>query len=58
MPETQNIDITKSNFATPLQIREDLSTTVVDRRTIQHVGKRNPFHPDPVYRPPPKPVKH
>ena len=30
---------------------------MIDRRTVQDVGREIPIYPDPVYRPPPKPVK-
>ena len=33
------------------------STEVINRRTMQKISKDIPFYPDPVYRPPPKPVK-
>ena len=30
---------------------------MIDGRTIKNVGREIPIYPDPVYRPPPKPVK-
>ena len=29
---------------------------MIDRKTIQDIGREIPIYPDPVYRPPPKPV--
>ena len=46
------------NFAIPhIQSRDDSDTQRVGRRAIHDVGREIPIYPDPVYRPPPKPVK-
>ena len=60
MPKDSNAQNTMTkvpNFATPVQSRCDSSTKVIDRKIIQDTSKGIPSYPDPVYRPPPKPVK-
>ena len=61
LPNTSNIQdiaIPIQNFATPqVKPRGDTSTKIIDRKTIQDVGREIPIYPDPVYQPPPKPVK-
>ena len=57
IPRTQNIVTSIPSFITPVQSRGDSYSKVIDRQMIQNVGKEIPFYPDPVYRPPPKPVK-
>ena len=44
---------------TILQVKPkgDMSTKMIDRKTMLDVGKEIPIYPDPVYRPTPKPVK-
>ena len=46
-----------SNFTTPVQSESDSSAKVIDRKIVQDTSKKIPFYPDPVYRPPPKPIK-
>ena len=58
VPKTQKEVITIPSFTTPVQSIGNSNTTMIDRRMMQHVSKDTPFYPDPVYRPPPKPVKH
>ena len=41
----------------PIQTRDESSTKMIDRKTIQDIAKEIPIYTDPVYRPPPKPVK-
>ena len=41
----------------PLQLKGDSGTKMTDRKKIQDVAREIPIYPDPVYRPPPKPVK-
>ena len=54
MPNT----LTKApNFTTPVQLKHDSSTKMIDRKIIQDTNKEIPFYPDPVYRSPPKPVR-
>ena len=36
---------------------DDLSSRMVKRKSIQDVSREIPIHPDPTYRPPPKPIK-
>ena len=45
------------NFTTPVQSISNSSTEMINRRMMQKISKDIPFYPDPVYRPPPKPVK-
>ena len=45
------------NFATPLKSISNPSTEAIKRRTMQKISKDIPFYPDPVYQPPPKPIK-
>ena len=61
LPNTSNIQdiaVPIPYFAT-LQVKpkDDTSTKIIDRKTIQDVGREILIYPDPVYRPPPKPVK-
>ena len=44
-------------FAATVQSISSSSIEVINRRTMQKISKDIPFYPDPVYRPPPKPVK-
>ena len=56
--EIQDIAIPIPNFAIQqLKWKGHMSTKIIDRKTIQHVGREIPIYPDSVYRPPPKPVK-
>ena len=58
IPKTQDKVMTIPNFAIPpLQSKGDSGTKMIDRKTIQDVAREIPVYPDPVYRPPPKPVK-
>ena len=61
MPETSRIKgkvIPIPNFAIPpLKSRDDSDTHRVERMTIQDESREIPIYPDPVYRPPSKPVK-
>ena len=41
----------------PMQSNGNLSTNVIDRKTIQDIAREIPIYPDPVYTPPPKPEK-
>ena len=54
----QDIAILTANYAIPyVKSKGDTSTKMIDRRTIQDVGRRIPIYPDPVHRLCPKPVK-
>ena len=57
IPRAQNIVRTIPNFTTPVQLRCDSCSKVIDTQMIQNVNTEIPFYPDPTYRPPPKPVK-
>ena len=60
MPEDSDVQNTMTkapNFATPVQSKGDSSAKVIDRKIMQDTSKEITFYPDPVYRPPPKPVK-
>ena len=58
IPKTQDKVMTISNFAIPpMQSKGNSGTKMIDRKTIQDVAREIPIYPDPVYRPPPKPVK-
>ena len=58
MLEAQDKIMTIPNFAIPsLQPKADSSAKLIDRKTIQDIATEIPICPDPVYRPPPKPVK-
>ena len=51
--KVQDIAISIPNYATPqVKPRGDTTTEMIDRQTIQNVGKEIPINPDPVYRPP------
>ena len=39
------------------RFRDDSGSRIVERKAIQDVSREIPTYPDPVYRPPPKPVK-
>ena len=41
----------------PVQSKGNLSTNMIDRKTIQNIAREIPIYPDTVYRPLPKPVK-
>ena len=60
-PDTSKIQDTAipiPNFTIPqVKPKGHVSTKIIDRKTIQDVGRKIPICPDPVYRPPPKPVK-
>ena len=45
------------HFATPVQSISNPNTEAIDKRMMQKISKDIPSYPDPVYRPPPKPVK-
>ena len=46
------------NFTIPhIQSRDDSDTQRLGTKAIQDVSREIPFYSDPVYRPPPKPVK-
>ena len=54
--KTQNKAIPIQDYAIPLvKAKGDTSTRAIDRKIIQDVSKK--IYPDPVYRPPPKPVR-
>ena len=55
--QTQTSVTTIPNVATPVQLRSDCNTKVIDRRKIQVINREIPFYPDPVCRPTPKQVK-
>ena len=47
------------NYAIPhIKSKNDPGSKLVERKTMQDVSRDLPIYPDPVYRPPPKPVKH
>ena len=59
-PEVSKIQmqvINIPNFTAHVQSISNPSTEVINRRMMQKISKDIPFYPDPVYRPPPKPVK-
>ena len=62
LPNTSQVqDIAKPipNYRTPqVKPRGDTSTKMIDRNTIQDVGKEISIYLYPVYRPSNKPVKH
>ena len=45
------------NFAAPVQSLSNPSTKAINRKMIQKTSKDIPSYQDPVYQPPPKPVK-
>ena len=53
--------MTIPNFTMPpkdiIGSKGNSSTNMTDRKTIQDIAREIPIYPDPVYRPPPKPVK-
>ena len=61
MPDTskvQDIAIPISNYPIPqVKLKSDTSTKMINRKTIQDVGREILIYPDPVYKAPPKPVK-
>ena len=47
------------NYAIPhVKSKDDSGSKMVERKAIQDISREIPIDPDPVYRPPPKPVKH
>ena len=55
----QDMAIPIANFTTPqIKPKGDTSTKIIDKKTIQDVGREIPLYHDSVYRPLPKPVKH
>ena len=61
MPETSKIwdkVIPIPNYTIPQIKYKDVSgSRMVERKAIQDISRKIPIYPDPVYRPPPKPVK-
>ena len=61
VPNTSKIQDTAihiPNYTIPsVTSKRDTSTKMIDRRIIQDAFKEIPIYPDPVYRPPLKPVK-
>ena len=59
VPETSRIcDKIVPECAIPhISSGDDSSYRMVKRKTIQDVSREIPIYPDPVYRPPPKPIK-
>ena len=56
--KTQDIAIPIPDYAIPsVKPKGDTSRKVIERKIIQDVSKDIPIYPDPVYRPPPKPVR-
>ena len=55
--KSKNIVTTMPSFATPVQMIDDSHSKVIDRQVIQNANREIPFFSDPIYRPPPKPVK-
>ena len=45
------------NFTTPVQSISNHSMEMINRSTMQKISKDIPFHPDPIYTSPPKPVR-
>ena len=57
--KTKDMEIQIADYIIPsVTPKGDIGTKVIDRKIIQNVTKEIPIYPDPVYRPPPKPVKH
>ena len=51
--KVKDIAISIPNFATPqVKPKSDRSTKMIDRKTIQDVGREISIYPDPVHRPP------
>ena len=61
VPETPKIQdkvISIPNYVIPpMKFKNDSGPQMVERKTIQDVGREIPIYPDPVYRLPPEPVK-
>ena len=56
--KTEDIVIPIADNAIPfVKPKGDTGTKVIDRKIIQDVSKEIPIYQNPVYRPPPKPVK-
>ena len=45
------------NFTTPWKSISHPCTDMINRRMMQKINKDIPSYPDPIYRPPPKPVR-
>ena len=45
------------NFTTTVQSISNPSPEAINRRMMQKISKDIPFYHDPVYQPPPKPIK-
>ena len=58
IPKTRNIVTTIPSFTAPVQLRDDSHYKMTVRQMIQNANRQIPFYSDPVYRPPPKPVKY
>ena len=57
LPKIHMEVISKPNFATPVQSISNPSNEAINRKMMQKRSKGIPFYPDPVYQPPPKPIK-
>ena len=57
LPKLHMEVINKPNFTTPVQSIRNPSTEAINRKMMQKRSKGIPFYPDPVYWPPPKPLK-
>ena len=57
--KTKDMAIPIADYVIPsVKSKGEIGIKVIDRKIIQDVNKEIPIYPDPVYRPPPKPVKH
>ena len=56
--QTQDKVTTIPNFTIPpLHLKGDSGIRMIDTKMIEDIGSEISIYPDPVYRPPPKPVK-
>ena len=57
-PKIQDKVVSIPNYAIPhIKSKDDLGSRIVEGKAIQDVKMEIPIYPDPVYRPPPKPMK-
>ena len=58
VPKIQDKIVPIPNYAIPhVRSKDDSGSTMVERKAIQDVSRKIPIYSDPVYRPPPTPVK-
>ena len=57
-PKIQDKNVPIPNYTIPqIKSKDDSGCRTIERKAIQNVSREMPIYPDPVYRPPPKPLK-